>query len=683
MDSELSGLVEAGPSEATIEIKIKTMDSQTYTLQVDKQIPVPALKECIASVTGVVTDHQRLICRGKVLKDDQLLSAYQVEDGHTLHLVVREPAPLPSEGSPADSAPDPSFSGSRGQVFQLAPNVVVEAFSMPGQGSRGGISDVSRIVSAVLGSMGLTNTQSSSEMRNQAGDRQEAPAPGTAADTTQRSPEQSGMRRSNDRSRLLSAFGFPAGIPFGSVQAPVILDAVATLSQYLSRVREEFLNNGNVEENIDGASSSQRNSGASRSQSENALPTPASLAELLSNTRQMLNQLAEECLLQLTTQLENQENLTDSVARANAQSGALRTGILLQNLGAYFLELGRTVSTLRLGQSPSEAVVNAGPAIYISPSGPNPLMVQPLPFLPGASFGSLLSESMQSGSGLTNGVGAGVGPRRIDIQIRRVPPATQQAEPVGPQQPSGQRQASPVVIGVTRNIQPATGTSDSPPSNSGVGVRVLPSGTTMAGGSDANRSQPEAGSLEFLYSLLRRNPNPLSGNLSSRTESQVAGDMQTPESTAVQQNVEDSAGDGSGESVRSRTIEIDILTTGGIPSDANGRGQISADIFQMMRGLFPGGELHVESVNSEGIATGVTEQEPPSDTVREDAEARVTEEGLFLSRMLQHVMPMIETSIQRDDPSSSSAGESSEARNTRRQDDDDAGVPSPKRQKTE
>lgn len=76
-----------GSSETTIEIKIKTLDSQTYSLKVDKQMPVPALKEQIASVTGVISEQQRLICQGKVLKDDQLLSAYHVEDGHTLHLV--------------------------------------------------------------------------------------------------------------------------------------------------------------------------------------------------------------------------------------------------------------------------------------------------------------------------------------------------------------------------------------------------------------------------------------------------------------------------------------------------------------------------------------------------------------------------------------------------------------------
>lgn len=42
------------------------------------QVPVPELKEQIATVTGVLSEQQRLICRGKVLKDDQLLSAYRI-----------------------------------------------------------------------------------------------------------------------------------------------------------------------------------------------------------------------------------------------------------------------------------------------------------------------------------------------------------------------------------------------------------------------------------------------------------------------------------------------------------------------------------------------------------------------------------------------------------------------------
>lgn len=39
--------------------------------------------------TGVTLPRQRLIYRGRVLKNDQMLASYALEDGHVLHLVVR------------------------------------------------------------------------------------------------------------------------------------------------------------------------------------------------------------------------------------------------------------------------------------------------------------------------------------------------------------------------------------------------------------------------------------------------------------------------------------------------------------------------------------------------------------------------------------------------------------------
>nr|GEW88153.1 hypothetical protein [Tanacetum cinerariifolium] len=53
-----------GTSEATVEKNINTLDSQTYTMRIEKYVPVPALKEQIATVTGVLSDKQRLICHG-------------------------------------------------------------------------------------------------------------------------------------------------------------------------------------------------------------------------------------------------------------------------------------------------------------------------------------------------------------------------------------------------------------------------------------------------------------------------------------------------------------------------------------------------------------------------------------------------------------------------------------------
>ncbi|KAK9073425.1 hypothetical protein SSX86_007749 [Deinandra increscens subsp. villosa] len=126
-------------------------------------------------------------------------------------------------------------------------------------------------------------------------------------------------------------------------------------------------------------------------------------------------------------------NVKDPVARLRVQSNALRSGALLQNLGAFLLELSRTTMTLRMGQAPTDAVINAGPAIFIPTSGPNPIMVQsrekfptlfyyllpyltlvqPLPFHPGTSFGT-----KPTGPDTSFSLGTGLRPRNIDIRIR-------------------------------------------------------------------------------------------------------------------------------------------------------------------------------------------------------------------------------------------------------------------------
>lgn len=58
------------------------------------------------------------------------------------------------------------------------------------------------------------------------------------------------------------------------------------------------------------------------------------------------------CLQLLVRQLQNQVNVTDSSSRVSSQASAMRTGALIHNLGSFLLELGRTIMTLRLGQTP-------------------------------------------------------------------------------------------------------------------------------------------------------------------------------------------------------------------------------------------------------------------------------------------------------------------------------------------
>ncbi|XP_011017931.1 PREDICTED: large proline-rich protein bag6-B isoform X2 [Populus euphratica] len=715
---EIHGAGEAEGSETNIEIKIKTLDSQTYTLRVDKQMPVPALKEQIASVTGVLSEQQRLICRGKVLKDDQLLSAYHVEDGHTLHLVVRQP--IPSEGLSNHSASDPA-SGSSHHTGHVAPSVVIETFSVPDQGDAVP-PEISRIVSAVLGSFGFSNIGGVSEgIDVERGSRRTSAAGGTV-DASQLQSEQTGTRGQSDRSQ--NVFGLPTAVSLGTLNPPVIPDSLTTLSQYLSNLRREFDAICRGRENIVQADAAHRmeqidsNSASLSGTGQERLPTPASLAEVMLSSRQLLTEQVGECLLQLARQLENQAHITDTAARRLTQSSALRTGVQLHNLGALLLELGRTSMTLRLGQAPSEAVVNAGPAVFINQSGPNPLMVQPLPFQPGTSFGAVPVGSMQPGSGLTNGVGTGFLPRRIDIQIRRgsstATPNNNREEHGQTQQTAGQRSPPTSSGGENPSSQTSSRLSEGS-SFAGEAVRVVPLRTVVAavpGTFGRLPSDSSGNSVGLYYPLLGRFQNVAPGHGNSGRGSQASGEyhtaevqteqLPTPEPALQQQNFERTR-DGSlppnlrQEPSISRSISINILSASGAQNNQDSERHIPDHILQLLRTILPG-DIHMEDASSQGATTSSVPETAGQSTATAEAEPRATDEGIFLSNLLREIMPLISRSGGAE-PSAIPSGEAQNSGNQRPQDssthaensgigtsrhhDTEPSPPNSKRQKTE
>ncbi|XP_021275844.1 large proline-rich protein bag6-B isoform X2 [Herrania umbratica] len=715
-DSETEG------SETTIEIKIKTLDSQTYTLRVDKQMPVPALKEQIASVTGVLSEQQRLICRGKVLKDDQLLSAYHVEDGHTLHMVVRQPVPPSSDGSPNHSAIDSASGTSRGHSNHVAPSVVIETFNVPDQGD-GVPPEISRIVSAVLGSFGFANIGSGNiggDVREHGSQRLERTSGASGMlDSSQGQTEQASMRGQSDR--VHSAFGLPAAVSLGPLQPPVIPDSLATLSQYLSHLRCEFDGIGRAGGNDPQAASLSRtgdrdsNSASNSGTVQEGLPTPASLAEVLLATRQLLIEQAGECLQQLARQLEDQGNVTDSSARLSAQSIAWRTGVLLQNLGSLLLELGRTTMTIRLGQTPSEAVVNAGPAVFISPSGPNPLMVQALPFQPGTSFGAIPMGTVQPGSGLVNGLGTGLLPRRIDIQIRRgssvATPNVNREEHGDTAQQSGQRNPSMGSGSENRSIQTSSRVSDTPSFAGESGVRVVPIRTMVAAvPAPFGRlpSDSSGNSVGLYYPFLGRFQHIASGHVSGERGSQASGENLShgvqseqrliPESTAQQQSLEESTRDGSlpnpnsrqQERSNTRSVSINILAAGRTQNNQDSERQIPSSVLQFLRAIFPGGEINVEEASVQGAATGSVQEQAETSSGAPAAEPSITDQGVFLSNLLHQIMPYVseqassqQSIVPTEEANTSTQAERNSPGSSRRPSDSEPNSSNSKRQKTE
>ncbi|CAM6021903.1 unnamed protein product [Sphagnum balticum] len=407
----------------TMEIKIKTLDSQSYTIRVAKNVAVPALKEHLATVVGVPADNQRLICRGKVLKDDQLLSAYNVEDGHTLHLVARPLLPPAGTGPSAAGAEglDSSLAHMAGHVSH---SLLMGTINIPDTGE-GAMPDLSRIISAVLNTVGIANVGAQNTGGNgntpmvtmgvlptQGGETGGAQAEGRPAlgeeDSQVRALELQidalyGMPPNN------SAPGVPS--PFQAVQHPgVVPDVLTTMSQYLDRLEQSFASHGRAVSGTSVGSSTPSGVDTERTRS-----SPAVLGALVQRVNNLLRGQASSALAHLGEQLANEAEITDAAAREEVQHTAFHDGNLIQQVGALLLELGRTTLSLRMGQSPGEAVVNAGPAIFISPAGPNPIMVQPLPLQTSAAFP--IGQSQPRPLTLAPSSAAAGTPRSIHIHI--------------------------------------------------------------------------------------------------------------------------------------------------------------------------------------------------------------------------------------------------------------------------
>ncbi|KAM8779014.1 large proline-rich protein BAG6 isoform 12-T13 [Rhynchonycteris naso] len=84
----------------SLEVLVKTLDSQTRTFIVGTQMNVKEFKEHIAASVSIPSEKQRLIYQGRVLQDDKKLQEYNV-GGKVIHLVERAPpqTQLPSGAS--------------------------------------------------------------------------------------------------------------------------------------------------------------------------------------------------------------------------------------------------------------------------------------------------------------------------------------------------------------------------------------------------------------------------------------------------------------------------------------------------------------------------------------------------------------------------------------------------------
>ncbi|XP_010907120.1 uncharacterized protein [Elaeis guineensis] len=461
-------------SEPTIEINIKTLDSQIYTFRVNKDMSVPVLKEKVANAIGIPVEQQRLIFRGKVLKDNHLLSEYHLEDGHTLHLVVRQPVQAqPTSGVPSDSAHsggnqgnDSTGNAPRNRAGQISHSVVLGTVNVSDQGE-GMVTDISRLIGAVLHSLGAGIL---------------SPAAGGAGNTSSAAvppgPDTEGMQNNSGRSQpgnpappgftvLNHPFQIPQFSPGGALSRQrVIPDSLTTLSDFISRMELVLQNGGSQLSAPTNARDPQRSDDPSLNL--RGLLTPEMLGLVVERAQQLLSGNASSALSQFAANLERGRSSTDPLVRSQIQTEAMHVGASMQHLGSMLLELGRTMMTLRMGQSPAESFVNAGPAVYISSTGPNPIMVQPFPQQM-SSFPAVFSPPSV---GVSGPFGVGDPSRNINIHIHAgtsVAPGVSSA---------GTRASSEGINGGRQGVEPASQNGNG--SGDSASVRGLPARTVVA-----------------------------------------------------------------------------------------------------------------------------------------------------------------------------------------------------------
>ncbi|XP_011855892.1 PREDICTED: large proline-rich protein BAG6 isoform X3 [Mandrillus leucophaeus] len=130
----------------SLEVLVKTLDSQTRTFIVGAQMNVKEFKEHIAASVSIPSEKQRLIYQGRVLQDDKKLQEYNV-GGKVIHLVERAPpqTQLPSGASSGmgsasathGGGPSPGTRGPGASVHDRNANsyVMVGTFNLPSDGS--------------------------------------------------------------------------------------------------------------------------------------------------------------------------------------------------------------------------------------------------------------------------------------------------------------------------------------------------------------------------------------------------------------------------------------------------------------------------------------------------------------------------------------------------------------------
>ncbi|XP_061346043.1 ubiquitin domain-containing protein DSK2b-like isoform X2 [Gastrolobium bilobum] len=110
-DAAAEGATE--PKAAEVNINIRCSNGSKFSVLISLESTVGSFKDAVARNCDIPADQQRLIYKGRILKEDQTLQSYGLESDHTVHL-VRGFAPSNTTGGTNTTGANTTTTNTRG-----------------------------------------------------------------------------------------------------------------------------------------------------------------------------------------------------------------------------------------------------------------------------------------------------------------------------------------------------------------------------------------------------------------------------------------------------------------------------------------------------------------------------------------------------------------------------------------
>eukprot|EP01083_Nonionella_stella_P222553 794023_1 len=340
-----------------INLKVKTLDQKHFQVSVSPETLVSDFKARVESSQRIDASRQRIIFKGKVLKDDQKLADYGLKDGDTLHLVQRRMSGVPRNDNPRPQQP------SQSQPMHQAPaNGVMLSTIHVSDGDT--MPDFNQMIANVLQNIGGT-------MGQQAPPGQNAPHSvsqvSVSPPANQAHPSQPSQPNSGAPGRTYSMSG--VALPPGEVASHfMVRQFLDNIRERLNTLARQLPGEDDLSEADRGVNTASFSAPAPPSLEHETVPN---VGRLMTQNARVLERVAE-AMTRIGAAMICEEELAEATERERLQSEIEIHAPLLRQIGIVMSQIGSRLGGVQMGNSVGQAHfhMQAPPGVAVPGSGP-------------------------------------------------------------------------------------------------------------------------------------------------------------------------------------------------------------------------------------------------------------------------------------------------------------------------